>query len=491
MKVVVIVPDRNITVDNRMLVLDQQDWNFDDSHIHAIHWDETSGELEYVDTSANEQLTTIDLVQPYIDKFFEELPRIEKIRIQREEESLAARESREQRMREEEEEQDRILQKIRETAEENRRLKEQASIAFEREQEAKRKQDELEKQIAFQDEIDRKKAIRESIDLEIANKVRLFDEDIKQKKEELKSVEEDIVTKQQSLENTFNNKLADLFDQRGSMLSMIDDERAELDKQRREYLESKRKQDELDELMREELNVRSETLRLERENDQKALEAERESLEASKVEAIRFRDELHALAEHQTDSHNAEVQEWQRERELEEERLRVEEENLQIRKKQLELERREYEENLATYNAKERNLETILENEQEIYEARLYEEKARMAADKLFDEHQRNVLETEALNKQSEMIEEISATSDPFTLFSVLDLDNFDVKNLPVTEIIMFFSKLKRLQTFCQKYDLTWTQIKNDPELQERIEDFLAEGIEDPNKAGDGDGGDI
>ena len=488
MKVVVIVPDRNITVDNRMLVLDQHDWNFDDSHIHAIHWNETSGELEYVDTSANEQLTTIDLVQPYIDKFFEELPRIEKIRIQREEESLAARESREQRMREEEEEQNKILQKNRETAEENRRLKEQASIAFEREQEAKRKQDELEKQIAFQDEIDRKKAIRESIDLEIANKVRLFDEDIKQKKEELKAVEEDIVTKQESLENTFNNKLADLFDQRGSMLSMIDDERAELDKQRREYLESKRKQDERDDLMRQELDVRSETLRLERENDQKALEAERESLEASKVEAIRFRDELNALAEHQTNSHNAEVHEWLRERELEEERLRVEEENLQIRKNQLELERREYEENLATYNAKDRNLETILENEQEIYEARLYEEKARMAADKLFDEHQRNVLQTEALAKQTTMLQEISESGDPFTLFSVLDMDNFDVTNLPVTEIIMFFSKMKRLQVFCQKYDLTWKQIKNDPELQERIEDFLAEGIEEE---GGVDGGDI
>ena len=198
--------------------------------------------------------------------------------------------------------------------------------------------------------------------------MRLFDEDIKQKKEELKVVEEDIITKQESLEDTFNNKLADLFEQRGSMLSMIDDERAELDKQRREYIETKQKQNELDELMRQELNVRSETLRLERENDQKDLEAERESLESSKVEAIRFRDELNALAEHQTNSHNAEVHEWLRERELEEERLRVEEENLQIRKKQLELERREYQENLATYNVKERNLETILENEQEIYE---------------------------------------------------------------------------------------------------------------------------
>ena len=185
-----------------------------------------------------------------------------------------------------------------------------------------------------------------------------------------------------------------------------------------------------------------------------------------------------------------------RERELEEERLRVEEENLQIRKKQLELERREYQENLATYNVKERNLETILENEQEIYEARLYEEKAKMAADKLFDEHQRNVLQTEALDKQATMLQEISESGDPFTLFSVLDMDNFDVTNLPVTEIIMFFSKMKRLQVFCQKYDLTWKQIKNDPELQERIEDFLSEGYEEEGGV-DGinhrgvDGGDI
>ena len=79
MNVVAIVPDRNITVDKKMLTLSDDAWTFDDSHIHAIHWDGTSGELEFVDTSQNIDLTTVDMVQPYIDKFFSELPKIEKL----------------------------------------------------------------------------------------------------------------------------------------------------------------------------------------------------------------------------------------------------------------------------------------------------------------------------------------------------------------------------------------------------------------------------
>lgn len=477
MKVVVIVPDRNITVDGRILILNEEDWTFNDSHIHAIHWNETSGELEYIDTSANEDLTTIDLVQPYIDKFFEELPRIERIRIQREEDSLAARESREQRMREEQEEQDKILQKIRETAEENRRLREQSRIAFEREQEAKRLKDEAEKRLAFQQEVDTKKAIRDSLDLEIANRVRVFDEEINQKTEQLKEVEEEIASKQQDLEDAFNNKLADLFEQRGSMLSMIDDERAELDRQRREFLESKRKQDEIDAVMHEEMNTRSETIKLEREVERKSLEIEREELELNKQRVIAFQEELNVLAQTQTDSHNAEIQQFERERELDAEANRLHEEDLQVQRRELELKRRELEQNEAEFSIKQRNLETILGNEQEIYEARLYEEKARMAADRLLDDHEKVQREAEALRLQNEMVKDIADTSDPLTLFSVLDMDNFDVKNLPITEIIIFFSKLKRLQHFCQTYDLNWKQIQGDPELQERIEEYLEEGI--------------
>ena len=482
MKVVVIVPDRNITVDDRTLHVTEEDWTFNDSHIHAIHWNETSGELEYIDTSANEDLTTIDLVQPYIDKFFEELPRIERIRIQKEEESLAARESRKQRMLEEEEEQNRILQKIRETAEENRRLRDQSRIAFEREQEAKRKQDELEKQIAFQEEIDRKKAIRDTLDLEIANRVRVFDEEITQKTEQLKAVEEEIVSKQDNLEDAFNNKLADLFEQRGSMLSMIDDERAELDRQRREFLESKQKQDEIDAVMHEEMNTRSETIKLEREVERKYLEQEREELESNKQRQIAFQEELNTLAQHQTDSYNAEIEEFERERQQNTEYHRIQQEQIQLQHEQLELSRKQLDQEKAEFAIKERNLEKILNNEREIYEARLYEEKARLAADRLLDDHEKVQREAEAMRLQNEMVKDISDTSDPLTLFSVLDMDNFDVKNLPITEIIVFFSKLKRLQHFCKMYDLNWKQIQADPELQERIEEFLEEGILSPGE---------
>ena len=122
MNVVVIVPDRNITVDNKMLTLNDDEWTFDDSHIHAIHWDGTSGELEFVDTSQNIDLTTVDMVQPYIDKFFSELPKIEKLRMEREEQERNAKDTRAAEMQKQQEEQEDILRKIRETAEENRRL---------------------------------------------------------------------------------------------------------------------------------------------------------------------------------------------------------------------------------------------------------------------------------------------------------------------------------------------------------------------------------
>ena len=127
MNVVVIVPDRNITVDKKMLTLSDDAWTFDDSHIHAIHWDGTSGELEFVDTSQNIDLTTVDMVQPYIDKFFSELPKIEKLRMEREEQERNAKDTRAAEMQKQQEEQENILRKIRETAEENRRLQNEVS----------------------------------------------------------------------------------------------------------------------------------------------------------------------------------------------------------------------------------------------------------------------------------------------------------------------------------------------------------------------------
>ena len=42
-------------------------------------------------------------------------------------------------------------------------------------------------------------------------------------------------------------------------------------------------------------------------------------------------------------------------------------------------------------------------------------------------------------------------------------------KNLPITETIIFFNQLGRMQSFCKKYNLTIKDIQNNEELQERI----------------------
>ena len=157
MKVVVIVPDKNITVDNKMLTLNDAEWTFDDSHIHAIHWDGTSGELEFVDTSENLNLSSIAIVQPYIDKFFAELPKIEKLRMEREEQARAARETRENEIQTQKEEQERILKKIRETAEENRRLEAESRFAKQREDAAKAEKAQLEDKLRVEKELQEEK----------------------------------------------------------------------------------------------------------------------------------------------------------------------------------------------------------------------------------------------------------------------------------------------------------------------------------------------
>ena len=205
MKVVVIVPDKNITVDNKMLTLNDAEWTFDDSHIHAIHWDGTSGELEFVDTSENLNLSSIAIVQPYIDKFFAELPKIEKLRMEREEQARAARETRENEMQKQQEEQENILRKIRETAEENRRLEAESRFAKQREDAAKAEKAQLEDKLRVEKELQERKQAREQLDAEIATKTRLFDEEIKARTKSLSEVEESIVKNQQIAQDTFNS----------------------------------------------------------------------------------------------------------------------------------------------------------------------------------------------------------------------------------------------------------------------------------------------
>ncbi len=73
MKVSIIPSDKTIIVDGQALIFDYDI----DPTIHAIQWDEDSGEIEYNDGIANEQFTDSTLVDSLVSAYEDEVERLE------------------------------------------------------------------------------------------------------------------------------------------------------------------------------------------------------------------------------------------------------------------------------------------------------------------------------------------------------------------------------------------------------------------------------
>lgn len=479
MKVVVIVPDRNITVDKKMLSLNDDAWTFDDSHIHAIHWNETSGELEFVDTSQNIDLTTVDMVQPYIDKFFAELPKIEKLRMEREEQERSTKESRAAEMQRQQEEQENILKKVRETAEENRRLQNEALITKQRELALESEKAQLADKLRFEAEISVKKELQEKLDKELETKTRLFEEDIKQKAANLAQVEESIIKNQNELEDQFNILSKNLSDQKTELFDEVNSERQELDRQRREFLAQKeldRKQSEAEHKL---FHEESETLRKARDVTEERISLEYEQLEVSRKQIqlenesiVRDRDRLEL-------EHNRDVIKAKEDMKVREDFIKYENDALQTFRIELENDKKEVLLKSQELDMKLRNVEAIIDQEKEIIQARFDEEQARKAADaKHMERVQAEKVQLESDLMQNE-IQQIMRTTDPFDLFDLMGSTAFDINNIPVSGVISFFIKLGRVQIFCKKYNVTVADIRQSEELTIKLEDYL---IDTPNQ---------
>ena len=473
MKVVVIVPDRNITVDNKMLTLNDAEWTFDDSHIHAIHWDETSGELEFVDTSENLSLSSIAIVQPYIDKFFSELPKIEKLRMEREEQARAARETRESEIRAQKEEQENILRKIRETAEENRRLEAESRFAKQREDAARAEKAQLEDKLRVEKELNERKQAREQLDAEIAAKTRLFDEEIEARTKSLAEVEESIIKNQHVVEDTLNELSKKLFQQKGELMSQVSDERAELDKQRQEFIlhqEAARKEQELS---NEILAQESEAVKERRQNENKHQEVENARLEVLEKELENERESLRQLSEiqHEQYAKDRDILEkdrilWSQENRARDESILLEIQRVEQEKKQLELDKHEYEMKVKAFD-------TQLQYEKDLIEARMRDELARRTAVEIAEREEEKLEDLEKHSILANKLDEIMSKTDPMDLFSLMGGTALDIQDLPIANMMAFFSQLHRMQEFCKKYNLTIKDIQDNEELENKFKEYL------------------
>tara|TARA_B100000085_G_scaffold186797_1_gene170788 strand:+ start:46 stop:1548 length:1503 start_codon:yes stop_codon:yes gene_type:complete len=479
MNVVVIVPDRNITVDKKMLTLSDDAWTFDDSHIHAIHWDGTSGELEFVDTSQNIDLTTVDMVQPYIDMFFSELPKIEKLRMEREEQERNTKENRAAEMQKQQEEQENILKKVRETAEENRRLQNEARITKQRELALESEKAELENKLRFEAEISAKKELQVKLDKELETKTRLFEEDIKKKAESLAQVEESIIKNQIELADQFNVLSKNLSDQKTELFNEVNSERQELDRQRREFLAQKeleRKQVEVEhkqfheeaEILKKERDVTAEKIAL----DYEQLEVARKQIQTENESIVRDRERLEL-------EHNRDVKKAKDDIKLREEQLEHEREVLKSLRTELDNDQKHLLLQSQELDMKLKNVDAIIDQEKEILEARFDEERARRAIDaKQIQRVQAEKVQREENLMQNE-IQKIMRTTDPFDLFDLMGSTSYDINNIPVAGVIAFFIKMGRIQIFCKKYNVTVADIRQSQELTRKLEDYL---IDTPNQ---------
>ena len=91
MRVTVIPVDKTIVVDSNPLILEE--WDFDDTNIHAIQWYHDYGYVEYVHSNLeeprpdNDKVTDQSIITKYVDAYFSEIPKLQSKKIKEEEDN--------------------------------------------------------------------------------------------------------------------------------------------------------------------------------------------------------------------------------------------------------------------------------------------------------------------------------------------------------------------------------------------------------------------
>lgn len=483
MRVTVIPPDKTITIDNRMIRFSHEDWDFDDDHIHAIQWFENHGEIEWVTTDDNEELVSIDMVQPYIDLYLDELPRIEKVRLEREENERKQMQSEvDERVKADREKQI-LLQKIRETADENRQL---AKKAHEKELEKERLKlqiEDKERQFEIEKELKEKELKKAKIDAEIALAEERSRSAIREERARLEEEDNLMVAKKAELNEIFATMNTELRNRKSEVDAIFDGERQILENQRREFLKQRKLTQES--LENEQLEVEVKSIELKKTRDEMQNELQRQiELQLQERERIQA-EHTNLMAEFEVEKETLKNQllEAQAQKELIEQELALEQELLDQKDRVVERER----ESLAVQQellAKEKEeFNKLLEVERDDINATLYEERARLEAERMLQERLQEEVESAAREQATQKIVEIAENTDPLLIFDqIAGNPDLDIQNFPVTEILGWFSQLQRVKEFCVKYNLTYQQVQNSPELKELCDEYVAQsrGHDDP-----------
>ena len=117
--------------------------------------------------------------------------------------------------------------------------------------------------------------------------------------------------------------------------------------------------------------------------------------------------------------------------------------------------------------------DTQLQYEKDLIEARMRDELARRTAVELAEKEEEKLEDLEKHSILANKLDEIMSKSDPMDLFSLMGGTALDIQDLPIANMMAFFSQLYRMQEFCKKYNLTIKDIQNNEELENKFKEYL------------------
>jgi len=468
MRVTIIPSEKKVVVDGRPIIFDS--WNFNDGHIHAIQWNHDKGHIEFVTRDPNQEIESLDYIQKYLDIFFDEIPKIEQIRMKREEEERQRKEQESLELQSVDEEKEQLKKMVEHTIEENKKIREAKNALevqrtkeiVESENEARRL--EIEKQRL---EAENKRLQSEQ---EISAREKFWNEHFQKQNEDLLKAHDEMGKVAEKVDNTVKSYF-DKIDEKKSVIEESINAQINQLKESENILNEKNKlsQDEIS-AQYQRINELNTKLAEEKEITFTDINKRYEELEERTSQIQRLRDLAESSAQSMIQQNELQLEQIKLERKKIDEMKQAHDQSIEIMTQTLELQRSEIEIHRKEPENREKELQSKIVEKDVEYEMRSYEQLKNLAIENLVEQETRNIVRDEAQNRAAKAITKIAQSEDPLDIFKAAMMDpTITLETLPIDKIIGWFSKIQKAQELCKKYNITYEQLLESKEMRDML----------------------
>lgn len=469
MRVTIIPSEKKVVVDGRPIIFDN--WNFSDGHIHAIQWNHDRGHIEFVTRDPNQDIESLDYIQKYLDIFFDEIPKIEQIRMKREEEERKKKEEERLALLSEDEEKEQMKKMVEHTIEENRKIR-AAKVALE----AQRTKEIVESENETRRlEIEKKRLEIENerikSEQEIASREKFWNEHFQKQNESLLEAHDKLSGVVEKVDNTVKSYF-DKFDEKKTVIE--DNINAQISqlKESEKILEEKNKLSK-DEIAQQYQRINDLNKKLSEETQLTFADINNryKELEERSSQIAQLRDLAETSAQNLIAQNDIQLEQINLERQRIIELKQAHEQEIKNMTEMLEIQKAEIQVRKKELESRENEIQSKILQKDIEYEMRSYEQLKNLAIENLVEQETRNIVRDEAQNRAAKAIAKIAQTEDPLDMFKAAMMDPaISLETLPMDKIIGWFSKIQKAQELCKKYNITYEQLLESKELRDMLQ---------------------